>query len=177
MSPEIPLVLWFQSFLKESVFLQTSAFFLARWLIVLCAALFVGSCVLVYRRPSENHAARELVWMLLLTTVISLAVSSLVGRERPFMQSELVWRLVPAPLSTHSFPSTHSALIAAWAYGSRWMRVFPAWFLWLCAGGVGLGRVLVGVHFPSDVLAGMLLGVGVGMLVRKGHHLLRSYAT
>lgn len=62
----------------------------------------------------------------------------------------------------HSLPSGHSAfamLLAAsfWDVSRRWIRTALAGFvLW-----VGLSRVSLGVHFPTDVLAGFLLSLGV----------------
>jgi membrane-associated phospholipid phosphatase len=74
----------------------------------------------------------------------------------------------PAPGDARlSFPSGHASLSAALA--TSWSLSHPRWYvigpgaLW--ATGVALSRVHLGVHYPSDILAGIILGVGVAVLV------------
>jgi len=71
----------------------------------------------------------------------------------------------PADYAHASFPSGHAttafalaALLALWY--PRWAAGFLA-----LAGLVGLSRVVLGAHFPSDVLAGAALGMGVALVV------------
>ncbi|MFG3258543.1 bifunctional phosphatase PAP2/diacylglycerol kinase family protein [Streptomyces sp. NPDC048172] len=100
----------------------------------------------------------------------SLAANTLakrsVRRTRPLLDAvPLVRRLHRQPV-TSSFPSGHSASAAAFATGvaleSRgWgLAVAPI------AVSVAFSRVYTGVHYPSDVLAGMALGVGAAFAVR-----------
>jgi undecaprenyl-diphosphatase len=62
-----------------------------------------------------------------------------------------------------SFPSSHAvnnfaiATMFAWYY-RRWRYWFYAW-----AAVVALSRVFVGVHYPSDVAGGALIGTGVAL--------------
>jgi undecaprenyl-diphosphatase len=71
---------------------------------------------------------------------------------------------VPAPYALASFPSGHATtafalatLLGIWYPGWRW----PALVL---AGAVGLSRVVLGSHFPSDVVAGGVLGMSMVLL-------------
>jgi undecaprenyl-diphosphatase len=75
---------------------------------------------------------------------------------------------------TLSFPSGHSSGVAALvtiAVVLAWPRLTDAARrAWVTAGGalvlvVGLTRVLLGVHYPSDVVAGWALGLGWSLLV------------
>ena len=95
--------------------------------------------------------------------VLVLAIKFIIRRERP--QGE--WGAIYRNTDPHSFPSGHAARAAmlavmAWGLG-------PAWFGWtvvLWAPLVSLARGATGVHYLSDIRAGLALGVvaGFGML-------------
>lgn len=92
---------------------------------------------------------------------VVLAIKFLVRRERP--QGE--WGGIYRNTDPHSFPSGHAArafLIAvlASALGPMWLGIF----LWIWAPLVALARVAMGVHYLSDVVAGAVLGVIVGLI-------------
>jgi membrane-associated phospholipid phosphatase len=92
----------------------------------------------------------------------NFAVKLAIGRPRPSLRG--LPPLAGAPTSL-SFPSAHatSSLAAATAFG----RVEPRTRLplYALAGGICATRPYLGLHYPSDVLAGALLGLAIGGLV------------
>jgi undecaprenyl-diphosphatase len=64
-----------------------------------------------------------------------------------------------------SFPSGHTcgAFLLAGIVASHYPALALPMYLW--ASGVGLSRVVLGVHFPTDILAGALLGSGIAWFV------------
>jgi len=106
-------------------------------------------------------------WVLVIAlggeVLIFLAVSAIVGRARP-----PVFRLDPAP-PTSSFPSGHTAAAVTvygflafviWRYmARRWLANLICVSLIAVPVAVGLARLYRGAHFPTDVLAGAVLGV------------------
>ncbi|EEY98968.1 membrane-associated phospholipid phosphatase [Vibrio sp. RC586] len=80
-------------------------------------------------------------------------------RRRPQEFSSLVTAYI-TPSDRYSLPSGHTA--AAFVMATLIGYIYPHWYalaiIW--AGLIGFARVLLGVHFVSDVLAGALLGIG-----------------
>jgi membrane-associated phospholipid phosphatase len=91
-----------------------------------------------------------------------VAVKRVVRRVRPDLDD--VPALVRTP-SRLSFPSAHSCSTAAAAVGFAPMLGAPA--MTAATGTMLVSRVLLGVHYPSDVVAGAALGAGVATAVRR----------
>jgi membrane-associated phospholipid phosphatase len=93
---------------------------------------------------------------------INLAVKLTIGRERPVIEDHPALARAPTKLS---FPSAHatSSVAAATAFGRVEPRARP--YLFTLAAAICVGRPYLGMHYPSDVLAGVALGGVVGTLV------------
>ena len=102
---------------------------------------------------------------------VASATANIVGkglnsRLRPQADIPLVRRLRHPPTSA-SFPSGHSASAAAFATAVTLEAPVLAPPIVVLAGAVGLSRVVTGVHYPSDVLAGFAIGAGAGAVVHR----------
>ena len=92
---------------------------------------------------------------------ITMAMKYTFDRQRPYEKyPDLIH-----PVSTEpdpSFPSGHTA--AAFSLATSLSITYPQWYViapsavWAC--GVGLSRINQGVHYPSDVMTGAVIGVG-----------------
>jgi membrane-associated phospholipid phosphatase len=90
---------------------------------------------------------------------LNQAIKFAVRRRRPDLDG-----LPPlTPVVTRlSFPSAHAT--TAFAAARAYRRLAPAWALYLAAGAFAVSRPYLGVHYPSDVLAGAVLGSAVAEL-------------
>lgn len=91
----------------------------------------------------------------------NVAVKAIVRRQRPIVEG--LPALVETPTRL-SFPSSHAA--ASFAAARAYSVLLPARPLYAVATVMAASRVYLGVHYPSDVLAGAALGAGVGSVLR-----------
>jgi len=89
--------------------------------------------------------------------VLNTAIKPLVGRSRPQLAGLPALTATPTALS---FPSAHASTAFAGALSYSRMGL-PAPALYALAASLSLSRLYLGVHYPSDVLAGALLGTAV----------------
>jgi undecaprenyl-diphosphatase len=94
--------------------------------------------------------------------VANTAVKAAIGRKRPAFEEFPALIRTPTRLS---FPSAHatSSFCAAAAYRD----LLPATPLYVTASAMAISRVVLGVHFPSDIVAGAALGTAVGTIGRR----------
>jgi undecaprenyl-diphosphatase len=123
-------------------------------------ALAVGAALAV-SQPIVPRAAltAACVWT---ADLIALGIKSASGRARPFDTLPEVEPLLGVTVGT-SLPSGHAATSFAGAVVLSYLfpRAWPAFFLLALA--VAFSRIYVGVHYPSDVLAGAALGAAVSL--------------
>jgi len=167
---ESSLVLGIQSLVLGQPVAEYAAVFCARALIFFYIAVYAW---LWMSAPKEKHAAKEGFWTLGLAILLVQIIAFVVMRNRPYLDVHGVVALIPPPL-TSAFPSGHTAaavaLVAPILYANRTLF----WIAAVMAAFVALGRIAVGVHYPTDILGGIAAGIAAYAMVRWGHRTLRS---
>jgi len=96
----------------------------------------------------------------------STGLKFLVHRDRPFKTYPNDIVQGDPDVGPLSFPSGHTT--AAFASATALSLSYNKWYVtvpaYLYAGMVGYSRMRLGVHYPTDVLGGMVIGIGAGLL-------------
>ncbi|MDO8564946.1 MAG: phosphatase PAP2 family protein [bacterium] len=96
-----------------------------------------------------------------------------VHRPRPFVDGPITALLLE---TSYSFPSGHSAFFFALSTVVFLYNRKVGWWFYAGALLIGLARIAAGVHYPSDILAGAVLGIAMGYAVQKlSGHFLQKY--
>lgn len=117
------------------------------------------SLILLLNRKTRKAGFFSLVAMLFGMICTNMVLKHLVGRTRPWLVVEGLTALVNEP-DPNSFPSGHTC--AAFAAAVTWWKLLP--HKWAGITGLvmavcmGLSRLYVGVHFPTDVIMGAVVG-------------------
>lgn len=132
------------------------------------AALPVGVALpvgfAVYGIAAEDRYERVSAYMIgasaAVATLITWGAKQLVKRERPYVSLQNVHVSHLESGGSYSFPSGHStfAFAIATAISLRYPKPLVIASVYTWAGLVAYGRVYLGLHYPSDVLGGALVG-------------------
>jgi undecaprenyl-diphosphatase len=134
--------------------------------------LLVAGLIMLFSRNSRIRIfGLALIAGLLLSYHAVHYLKVWIARPRPCVALPDVHALIKE--TSFSFPSLHSTnIFMAVALFSSYAKRYR--YLYILAGVVAISRIYVGVHYPSDVMAGALLGIIIGCLlgrlVQKGGH-------
>ena len=121
----------------------------------------MGFAILLFGGAERFAAAAAAALASGIGIVLFLWLKRLAGRKRPCHFEPHCWaRLLPP--DQFSFPSGHS--ITAFSVATSLSLFYPALMFGLlfCAASIAVSRILLGMHFLSDVVVGSLLGASLG---------------
>jgi undecaprenyl-diphosphatase len=121
----------------------------------------ISGMLFVFKAP-DRYAAMAAAWGACgAGAIIFLILKKLIGRKRPNALEPHCWATLLPP-DQFSFPSGHTITAFAFtvAVGSFYPHLIG--FLLLCAISVATSRIILGMHFLSDVVVGAILGAGLG---------------
>jgi membrane-associated phospholipid phosphatase len=132
--------------------------------IVIAVPVGMGTCGLIKNDKQLLRNTCTIVAATAFNEVITAAIKYTVNRDRPFITYPDISKKSGA--GSPSFPSGHTS--SAFATATSLSLIYRKWYItvpsYTWAGSVGYSRMHLGVHYPSDVLAGALIGSGCAWL-------------
>lgn len=132
-------------------------------------ALFIATLALVFLaargpRSSWRRAVVAALFSAGLALAVGKLISELVDRARPFVADAHGVHVFSAHAADPGFPSDHAT--AAFAIATAIVLRKRGWGIFALAAAtiLALGRVALGVHYPSDVIAGAALGAAAALV-------------
>jgi membrane-associated phospholipid phosphatase len=118
----------------------------------------------------DNQLQKNAAYMIggfVVSSIVTQSMKRIIKKDRPYVTyPSIIKRDVGG---SYSFPSGHTS--AAFCTATSLSLLFPKWYViapsYLYAATVGYARMYQGVHYPSDVLAGALVGAGSAWLSYK----------
>jgi len=122
----------------------------------------VTAVVLICLKKYRAVGITLLVALLLCLLIGNLGLKPLIARPRPCWVNPEVFLLIPNP-TDYSFPSGHTLASFAAATVLFWHSKRLGFCALFVASLIAFSRLYLYVHYPTDVLGGILIGVGIGL--------------
>lgn len=153
---------FFYNFAHQSAWLDKAVVFTALYLPFIVPVL-AFLYLIVYRKP-----LRDFIFVFL-TAGVAVAISKIlkiiIQAPRPQFALENVVSLFEK--TTYAFPSDHATFFMALALAIFFVHKKAGLVFLVLALLIGIARIVVGVHFPVDILGGFALGALVAYLAQK----------
>ncbi len=166
---------FFYNLAHQSAFFDGIVIFFAQtfpYFVVLAAFLFLllHHQVLTSLNPFREFRKKwkEIVSVFLsgvFAWVLSALLKLLVHTPRPFAVFQNVQALFSE--TGYAFPSGHATFFSAIAFSIFFINKKAGYFFIICALLIGLARIIAGVHFPIDILGGIILGLTIAYFLKK----------
>ena len=155
---------WMDGFWKGITMLGDSGWF---WIAL--------SLLLMVPRQTRWIGITSLAAIVIGALITNVTLKNLVARTRPYEVVEGLVLLIEKQRD-YSFPSGHTC--ASFAAAGVYWRMLPKKFgipLVILAAMIAFSRLYVGVHYPTDVLAGLLIGLFAAWAARHMQKYVRSH--
>jgi undecaprenyl-diphosphatase len=139
--------------------------FFGKYFIYVVFALFAYAAYRAHRKQKSTAAFRPYFGALIAASVaygVANAIRFFYHHPRPFITFPISHLLTDA---SYSFPSVHTIVLFSLAMATYFFNKRFSYFIFAAGIVVGVARVAGGVHYPSDILGGIVLGIATSSIL------------
>jgi len=154
------------AFARKNKLLDWLGIFLAKYLPYI---LIILAICLFFKEKNWKHQlyyfSFVVLSIILSRGIITEFIKFFWHRERPFLAMN--FQPLAMPWSSWSFPSGHAAAFFALAFSIFFInKYWGIWFL-IAVCLMGLARIFIGIHWPTDILGGILIALISVLIIKK----------
>ena len=122
----------------------------------------IGAILLLWGGDRRYDALTAGFESVIVSQVVFRLLKRMTGRERPYTVEPHCWSMLLPP-DRFSFPSGHT--MSAFAIAVSLGAYYPSLLVGMlfCAASVGASRIILGLHYLSDVVVGVMVGSAIGV--------------
>jgi len=140
--------------------------FFGEYFMYVVLAIFVFVAYRSYKKTKNGGALKPYFWAIIAAIVARYAVTPAIRffyhHLRPFVALSTSHILTD---TAYSFPSGHTIIMFALAGATYFFNKKFSYFLAATGLVIGIARIAGGVHYPSDIIGGIVLGIAIGAVV------------
>lgn len=115
-------------------------------------------------KGNTRYIGMQMTLALIISQGITYSIKAIIARERPYNYLDDLYTF-GFELKDYSFPSGHSSSTFTIATIVFLNMPTIGIFLYLYAGLIAISRIYLGVHYPTDIIGGIIIGVGSSLIV------------
>lgn len=132
------------------------------------AVWIVIGIAMLFSKKYRKSGVMMLVSLALCAVLTNVVIKPVVARTRPFLQAGIEPYI--APPGGYSFPSGHTSASFASAFSLFFNHKKEGYFAFAAATLIAFSRLYFYVHFPTDVIAGVVVGLACSLIVKYGDY-------
>lgn len=132
--------------------------------IIVAVVCIVTALILLFFRKTRSTGVMMLIGIAAAFIISELILKNTVCRIRPCNMTDMFYKLVESP-DSFSFPSSHMAVCFASSTVIFCKFKWPGILAFAISLFIGFTRMYLYVHFPTDVFAGIIIGIAVGIII------------
>lgn len=166
---ENPFIIWFQSLGGTDGYFHYFLYYLFNFISMFGEEMILVGIVGLLYWGLDKKGGERVGFMMISTTLVNPLIKNIVRRTRPFDSEAGIQNF--RDVSGYSFPSGHSSGSAS-TFAATAVTYKDKKWKWLVAVSVvipvlvALSRTYLGAHYPTDVICGLFLGVGMVFLIQ-----------
>jgi undecaprenyl-diphosphatase len=138
--------------------------FLAEYTLCIAGLFFL---ILLFWKRNWLMVISAAISVILSRLVIAEIIKNLLDRARPYVVLETAKKIITENQDFQSFPSGHMAIFFAISMAVYFFNKKIGIVFFIASILIGLARIFVGIHWPSDILGGAVIGIISSIIIVK----------